>query len=140
MVSYHRSSTTQLLLLLLFPFSTTKHTSNPATSVLRSTRHTLTRILRTSRNTARATLYSIRRTLPIPTQRTLCLDRITLVVLAAPLSPVNTFFGKGVADGLREASFADLAADEVVDAVLEVVDLGYACDFCFVEIFYTMVC
>jgi hypothetical protein len=70
----------------------------------------------------------------------LCLDRIALVVLAAPLRTVNTFFGKGVADGLREASFADLAADEVVDAVLEVVDLGDACDFCFVEVFYRMMC
>jgi hypothetical protein len=40
---------------------------------------------------------------------------------------------------LREAALANLAGDKVVDAVLEVVDLGDACHLCFVEVLWTRV-
>jgi hypothetical protein len=64
----------------------------------------------------------------------LTLDRLALVILAAALSTVDAFFGDGVTERLGESSFADLATDKAVYAVLEVVDLGYACDFGFVEV------
>ena len=44
------------------------------------------------------------------------------VVLAAALSAVHALLGEGVADTLQSAAFAQLAADEVVDAILGLVD------------------
>jgi hypothetical protein len=125
MVSYHRPSAINTLLLLLLSLATTEHTSNVPTGTLRA-----------SRKTARTSLNSIRSTLSIPTQRALSLNRLSLVILAAPLSTVDTFLGDGITEWLCDSSLADLAADEAVDAVLEVVDLGYACDFGLVEVFY----
>ena len=58
-----------------------------------------------------------------------------VLVLAAALSAVDALLGEGVADALQGTAFAELAANEVVDAILEVVDLVDACDFCFVEFF-----
>lgn len=63
------------------------------------------------------------------------LNRVSLVVLAATLSTVDALFGDGITEGLCESSLADLAADEVVYAVLEVVDLVDACDLGLVELF-----
>lgn len=57
-----------------------------------------------------------------------------LVVLAAPLGAVHAFLGCIVAQWLREPALADLAADEVVNAVLEVVDLVDTGNLCFVEL------
>lgn len=37
---------------------------------------------------------------------------------------------------MEKAALADLPRDEAIDAVLEVVDLAYAGDFCFVEVFW----
>lgn len=46
-----------------------------------------------------------------------------VLVLALALGAVDALFREGVADGLEEAVLADLAGDEAVDAILEVVDL-----------------
>ena len=124
MVSYHRSSTTNSLLLLLLSLASTKHASNVSTSTLRA-----------ASNTARTSLHTICSTLSIPTQWSLTLNRVSLVVLAAALSTIDTLFGDGITQGLCESSLADLAADEVVYAVLEVVDLVDACDLGLVELF-----
>jgi hypothetical protein len=45
-----------------------------------------------------------------------------VLVLAAALSAVDALLGEGVADALQGTAFAELAADEVVDAVLGLVD------------------
>lgn len=61
-----------------------------------------------------------------------------VLVLALALGAVDALLGEGVPDGLEEAVLADLAGDEAVDAVLEVVDLlvardlGLAQGVCFV--------
>jgi len=65
----------------------------------------------------------------------LTLNRVSFVILAAPLSTVDALFGDGITEGLCKSSFADLSADEVVYAVLEVVDLVDACDLGLVELF-----
>jgi len=65
----------------------------------------------------------------------LTLNRVALVVLAAAFGTVDALFGDGITEGLCEPSLADLAADEVVYAVLEVVDLVDACDLGLVELF-----
>ena len=102
-----------------------KNTPNPPPSALCPTSNTTPR-----------PLEPIDSPLSIPTQRALTLDRPPLFVLATPLSAVDTLLGEGIADGLGDAAFAELAADEVVDAVLEVVDLVDAGDFGFVELFW----
>jgi hypothetical protein len=61
--------------------------------------------------------------LSVSTERAGALDRVSVLVLAAAFSTIDALFRKGVADGLGQAALAYLAADEVVDAVLEVVDL-----------------
>lgn len=124
MVSYHRSSTTNSLLLLLLSLAATKHASNVSTSTLRA-----------ASNTACTSFHTICSTLSITTQWSLTLNRVSLVVLAATLSTVDALFGDGITEGLCESSLADLAADEVVYAVLEVVDLVDACDLGLVELF-----
>lgn len=62
-------------------------------------------------------------------------DVAALVVAALALGAVDALLGRHIADGLGEAALADLTGDEVVDAVLEGVDLLYACDFGLVEVF-----
>lgn len=44
------------------------------------------------------------------------------VVLAATLSAVHAFLGESVANALQGAALAELAADEVVDAILSLVN------------------
>jgi hypothetical protein len=61
-------------------------------------------------------------------------DVAAFVVLALALSAVDALLGGHVADGLEEAALTDLAGDEVVDAVLEVVDLIDAGDLGLVEV------
>jgi hypothetical protein len=112
-------------LLLLLTLTTTKHASNVTPSALRA-----------SCNTARTALHSIRSTLAIATQWALSLDGLALFILAAAFSTIDTLFGDGVTEGLCDSSFANLAADEAVHTVLEVVDLGYACDFGLVEVLF----
>jgi hypothetical protein len=58
------------------------------------------------------------------------------VVFASTLSAVHSLFGESVAYTLQRATFAELAADEVVDAVLGFVDGLDAGDFGFVESVY----
>lgn len=91
--------------------------------------------LRPTRNTPSRPLQPIHSPLSIPSQRPLTLQRPPLLIFTPPLSAVNPLFGERVAYGLGETAFTELAADEVVDAILEVVDLVDACDFCFVEFF-----
>lgn len=55
------------------------------------------------------------------------------LVFAAALGAVDAFLGDSIADGLQHASLADLAADQVVDAVLRLVNGLDARDFGFVE-------
>lgn len=55
------------------------------------------------------------------------------VVLALALGAVDALLGDCVADGLQQAVLAKLAGDEVVDAVLELVDLLDAGDLGLVE-------
>lgn len=57
-----------------------------------------------------------------------------LLVLAAALSAVEAFLGEQVADGLEEATLADLAGNGVVDAVLQRVNLLDARDLGLVEL------
>ena len=45
-----------------------------------------------------------------------------VLVLAAALSAVDALLGEGVADALQGTAFAELAANEVVDAILSLVD------------------
>ena len=45
-----------------------------------------------------------------------------VLVLAAALSAVDALLGEGVANALQSTAFAELAADEVVDAILGLVD------------------
>lgn len=47
----------------------------------------------------------------------------TLIIPTAALSTVDSLAGKKVSDGLAETALANLAGNEVVDAVLERVDL-----------------
>jgi hypothetical protein len=54
-------------------------------------------------------------------------------VLAAALRAVDAFLGEGVADALQSTAFAELAANEVVDAVLGLVDWLDAGDLGLVE-------
>lgn len=56
-----------------------------------------------------------------------------VLVLAAALSAVDTLLGEGVADALQGTAFAELTADEVVDAVLGLVDGLDASDLGLVE-------
>lgn len=93
--------------------------TNITTSALR----TVGELSRTSRRGAHGSIS-------VPAGRTAVR---ALVILSTAFGPVDTLFRGHVSDGLGEAAFAYLAADEVVDAVLEVVDLAYACDFGFVE-------
>lgn len=55
------------------------------------------------------------------------------VILALALGAVDALLGDCVADGLQQAVLAKLAGDEVVDAVLELVDLLDAGDLGLVE-------
>jgi hypothetical protein len=107
------------LLLRLFILLPTPHTAKISTSALRTTGHT-----------AASTLHATHRTVTVATKRS-----ATLIVLSTSLGPVDTFLGCHVADGLEEAALADLAADEIVDAVLELVDLIDAGNFGLVELF-----
>lgn len=95
---------------------------------------TLPRICNTLASVAHATshcpstaLHAIDSALAIASERSLRLDGVSVLVLAAALSAVDALLGQRVADGLREAALADLPGDEAVDAVLEIVDLRYAC-------------
>ena len=54
-------------------------------------------------------------------------------IFAAALGAIDAFFGESVADALKGTAFAELAADEVVDAVLGFVDGLDAGDFGLVE-------
>ena len=45
-----------------------------------------------------------------------------VLVLAAALGAVDAFLGEGVANALQSTAFADLAADDVVDTILGLVD------------------
>ena len=45
-----------------------------------------------------------------------------VLVLAAALSAVDAFLGEGVANALQSTAFAELSANEVVDAILGLVD------------------
>lgn len=45
-----------------------------------------------------------------------------ILVLAAALSAVDALLREGVADALESTAFAELAANEVVDAILGLVD------------------
>jgi hypothetical protein len=68
-----------------------------------------------------------------------CCCRVVLpyrVVFASTLSAVHAFLGESVSHTLQCAAFAELAADEVVDAVLGFVDGLDAGDFGFVESIY----
>lgn len=56
-----------------------------------------------------------------------------MLVLTTSFGTVDAFFGSHVPDGGEEPVFAHLVADEVVDAVLELVDLGDTGDFGFGE-------
>ena len=58
-----------------------------------------------------------------------------ILVFTLSLSAVGTLLGGNIANGLEEASLADLASHEVVHAILEGVDLLDASDFGLVEIF-----
>jgi hypothetical protein len=58
------------------------------------------------------------------------------VVFASTLSAVHAFLGESVTYALQRAAFAELAADEVVDAVLGFVDGLDAGDFGLVESVY----
>ena len=55
------------------------------------------------------------------------------VVFAATLGAVDAFLGESVSDALQSAALAQLAGDEVVDAVLGFVDGLDAGDFGLVE-------
>jgi hypothetical protein len=66
----------------------------------------------------------------------LSLNRLSLIIFAAAFGAVDAFLRDCVAEGLCEAALADLPGDEAVDAVLELVDLGDAGDFGFVEVFW----
>lgn len=91
--------------------------------------------LRPTRNTSSRPLQPIHSPLSITPQRPLTLKRPPLLIFTPPLGAVDSLFGERVAYGLSETAFTELAADEVVDAVLEVVNLVDAGDFCFVEFF-----
>lgn len=52
-----------------------------------------------------------------------------LIILSAALGTVDTLLGNGVADGLAEAAFAELTANGLVDAVLELVHAFDVGDF-----------
>lgn len=56
-----------------------------------------------------------------------------VLAFALALGAVDAFLGKGVTDGLEEAVLANLASDEVVHTVLELIDLLHAGDFALVE-------
>ena len=117
----------------LFLLPTTKQTTKSTSSTLRAIRnrasrrrrgpsHALTRRFRVVGNWVgvRASRASI----------------ISLFVLAAPLGAVDAFFGSHVANRLKEPAFADLAADDTINTVLEFVDLIDAGDLGFVERVY----
>ena len=125
-----------LLTLLLLTFLLSTHqTPQISTCTLPRIRNPLPSITHTTSHRARTTLHTIHSTLAISTQRSLTLDRVAMFVLSAALSAVDALFRECVADGLRKAALTNLAGDEVVDAVLEVVDLGDACHLGFVEVF-----
>jgi len=137
-VSYHPSLSrplsipSLLLTTLLLP---TPHPAQVSSGTLNTSRNTLARTLDASRNTTRTALHAVRSALSVSAQRSRTLDRVAVLVLAAALGAVDAFLREGVADGLCEAAFADLARDEAVYAVLEVVDLVDAGDFGLVEVF-----
>lgn len=136
---YHESSYIILPSLpLLFPFSSarlflvtgllallpTPKPSNPTAGILRTASHA-----------AAGALHAIDCALSVPAKWALALDRSSLLVLAASLGAVDALLRSQVADGLSEPALAYLAADEVVDAVLEVIDLIYAGDLRLLELF-----
>jgi hypothetical protein len=73
--------------------------------------------------------------LSVATKWALALDRFAVLVFPTTLSAVDALLGDGVAERLCNTAFADLATDEAVYAILEVVDLVDASDFGFVEVF-----
>lgn len=131
MVSYNISNllpaTAKSLLLLLTLLLATPHTTKITSCTPSSARNTRANVLRT-------TLYAINSALTIAAQRPLGLDGVAVLVFSAPLSTVDALLGHSVANRLCKAALAHLARDEVVDAVLEVVDLGYACYFGPIEV------
>ena len=119
-----RTHTSTMSLLLLLPLLLpTPHTTQISPSALP----------RISNSTS-STLHTIHSALSIPTQRTLTLNRLSVLILSAALSAVDALLAQRVADRLQQAALADLPGDEAVDAVLELVDLRDAGYFGFIEV------
>ena len=125
----------RLTLTLLLP---TPHAPDISTSTLQSTTDVPTRALGTARSSIASALCttgdSLSGTFRAAHGRVRNAAAVgAAVVFAAALCAVNALLAESVADGLQQATFADLAGGEVVDAVLEVVDLVDAGDFGLVE-------
>lgn len=62
----------------------------------------------------------------------------SFVVFALAFHAVDALFTGQVADGLEESTLANLSADEIVHAILEMINLINACNFCFAECVWCM--
>ena len=98
----------RLLLLLTLLLPTPQSAQVPA-GILRTPRNATPHILHTTSNRAGTALHTIHSALSISTEWALALDGVAVLILAAALGAVDALLGERIADGLREAAFADLA-------------------------------
>jgi hypothetical protein len=138
MVSYvitsHFYLVKNLFLRCLLLLLSTPDAANPAASALGSSSKSFAGALRSASNTSSGALQSANGTLSVSTKWALALERAALLVLASSLSSVDALLREGIADRLSKTTFANLAADKIVDTVLEVVDLVDTSNFSLVEL------